>query len=645
MMGTGKLFRCLLRGFPLMLSVILLTGCADRPSWWKTNKALVREYGLEIRYRSDIPDTGVDPGLEPGHVVSLDEIAALDLHPGARMKMYWGHGALVSIAGLQANAEIPRETLESNRFVFVMEGDIKQLVGEEMVSMISRKREAPDGIHATTPRVDFVYLEAGSPSAVVAGDRGARIIEVFSPVPAGYLEKAGISVLPDKTGKVDFPVPPSIEPGVVYDLYDVQYTELVPGANSRIIAGNNVQLSFLTMDPGSSFARHIHPEEQLMLVFRGGIDEIIMDGEYPMKKDDILLLPGQMVHGGTNSPLGCDVLDIFWPSRVDYNASMEKRLEAYRAIIPEDSRVELVIDGKNSDPGLTFTEGPCWLDGKLYFSNMYFEADWTGDPGKSSIVEMDADGDYRYISAGKMQSNGLAALDNGNMAVCDMFGHRIVEMTPGGKIVGILAESYQGKPLDGPNDLVVDAQGGIYFTDPQFTPDSDKNQPGRSVYYLNPEGDLIRVIEPDEYAMPNGVILSPDGKTLYINNTYDDEDWWNVDSDKDEFVWAYDVNDDGTISNGRPFAKLFLTEDVLDRMGKTTSADGMAIDQEGNLYVATLAGLQIFNDEGVFVGIINFPTFPVSVCFGNEDMQTLYVTSYNRIYRINTRMKGYIQHK
>lgn len=276
---------------------------------------------------------------------------------------------------------------------------------------------------------------------------------------------------------------------------------------------------------------------------------------------------------------------------------------------------------------------------------MYFEADWTGDPGKSSIVEMDADGDYHYISAGKMQSNGLAALDNGNMAVCDMFGHRIVEMTPGGKIVGILAESYQGKPLDGPNDLVVDAQGGIYFTDPQFTPDSDKNQPGRSVYYLNPEGDLIRVIEPDEFAMPNGVILSPDGKTLYINNTYDDEDWWNVDSDKDEFVWAYDVNDDGTISNGRPFAKLFLTEDVLDRMGKTTNADGMAIDQRGNLYVATLAGLQIFNDEGVFVGIINFPTFPVSVCFGNEDMQTLYVTSYNRIYRIKTRMKGYIQHK
>jgi gluconolactonase len=143
--------------------------------------------------------------------------------------------------------------------------------------------------------------------------------------------------------------------------------------------------------------------------------------------------------------------------------------------------------------------------------------------------------------------------------------------------------------------------------------------------------------------MPNGVILSPDGKTLYVNNTYDDEEWWNVDSDKDQFVWAYDVNDDGTIANGRAFARLFLTEDVLDRQAKTTSADGMAIDQEGNLYVATLAGLQIFNSEGVFVGIVNFPTFPVSVCFGGEDMQTLYVTSYNKIYSIRTNMKGFIQ--
>ncbi len=256
---------------------------------------------------------------------------------------------------------------------------------------------------------------------------------------------------------------------------------------------------------------------------------------------------------------------------------------------------------------------------------------------------MEPDGRYRYITAGKMQSNGLAALDNGNLAVCNMFGHQVLEMTREGQVKRILADSYNGKPLDGPNDLVLDAKGGIYFTDPQFTPDTEKNQPGRCIYYLNPQGKLVRVIEPDEFAMPNGIILSPDGKTLYVNNTYDDEAWWNVDSNKDQFVWAYDVNDDGTLTNGRAFAKLFLTEDVLDRQAKTTSADGMAIDQQGNLYVATMAGLQIFNSSGEFVGMINFPTFPVSVCFGGDDMKILYITSYDKIYRVRTHVTGFIQ--
>lgn len=640
-MITRKSIRFLFPGLALVF--VLLTGCGEKPSWWEANKALIKEYGLDVNKRSDLPDTDVAPSLEPGQVTSLNALTDIELHPGVSAKMYWGHGALVSIAELDARAEIPEGMLTSNRFVFVMEGDIQQLIGGEMVGMSSRSRENPDGIHAATPRVDFVYLEKGSSSAVIAGGQGARIIEVFSPVPNEYLQKAGVTELPGETEEKNFPVPPSIEAGMVYNLYDLQYTELVPGANSRIVTGNNIQLSFLTMDPGSSFARHIHPEEQLMLVFRGGINEIIMDGETMMNKGDILLLPGNMVHGGTNSPLGCDVLDIFWPSRTDYNESMQKRLEAYNAIIPEDARVELLIDGATTEPGLTFTEGPTWLDGKLYFSNMYFEADWTGDPGRSSIAVMEADGSYRNVIAGKMQSNGLAALGNGNLAVCDMFGHRVVEMTTDGKIVGVLADTYDGKSIDGPNDLVLDAKGGIYFTDPQFTPDAVKNQPGRCVYYLSPSGELTRVIEPDVFAMPNGAILSPDGGTLYVNNTYDDEEWWNVDSDKDQYVWAFDVNEDGSLSNGRAFAKLFLTEDVLDRAGKTTSADGMAIDQEGNLYVATMAGLQIFDSEGVFVGMVNFPTFPVSVCFGGEDMQTLYITSYNRIYSIRTNMKGFIQ--
>jgi gluconolactonase len=362
-----------------------------------------------------------------------------------------------------------------------------------------------------------------------------------------------------------------------------------------------------------------------------------------MVKNDVLLLPANIVHGANIGPLGCDAIDIFWPARPDYNEKAQARDAAYHAIIPEGAKVEVVIDGANSKPGLIFTEGPKWMNGKLYFSSMYFDQAWNGDPKKSATVEMDPDGTYRYITSGKMQTNGLYPYKNGNLLVCDMMGHRVVEMTTKGEVVKVLASKYNGKSIDGPNDIISDAKGGIYFTDPQFTADAVKNQPGRCVYYISPEGKLIRVIEPNAFAMPNGILLSPDGKIVYINNTYDDQDTYPVKSDKKNFIWAYDVNEDGTLSNPRKFAKLFLTENILDKKWKSSSADGMTIDKMGNLYVATYAGLQIFNAKGEFVGMVNFPTFPVSVCFGGADMKTLYITSYDKIYKIHSYMEGYIQ--
>jgi gluconolactonase len=150
------------------------------------------------------------------------------------------------------------------------------------------------------------------------------------------------------------------------------------------------------------------------------------------------------------------------------------------------------------------------------------------------------------------------------------------------------------------------------------------------------------LLEPDDFAMPNGLALSPDGKTLYINNTYDNEDWWNVDSDKDNFIWAYDVNDDGTIDGGRKFAELYLIEGVLDREAKSSGADGMKVDVEGNLYIGTWAGIQIFDKEGKSVGIINTPDYPVSCAFGGEDMKTLYIAAVDKIYSIRTNIPGFL---
>jgi gluconolactonase len=243
-----------------------------------------------------------------------------------------------------------------------------------------------------------------------------------------------------------------------------------------------------------------------------------------------------------------------------------------------------------------------------------------------------------------MQTNGVYPYKNSNLIVCDMMGHRVVEMTTKGNVVRVLADKYDGKFIDGPNDVVTDVKGGFYFTDPQFTMEPKKFQPGRAVYYVSSEGKVTRLTEPNEFAMPNGIVLSPDGKTLYINNCYDDESWFPVNSAKDNFIWAYDVNPDGTISNGRKFATLFLPGNVLDRKGKSSSADGMAIDKQGNIYVSTYYGVQMFNGKGEFVGMINLPSFPVSLCFGDADMKTLYIVSYSRVYKIRTNMEGFVNY-
>jgi gluconolactonase len=292
-----------------------------------------------------------------------------------------------------------------------------------------------------------------------------------------------------------------------------------------------------------------------------------------------------------------------------------------------------VLDGEIHEPFLNFTEGPCWLDGRLFFSNMWFSNDMSaGSPEKSNLIRMNRDGSFTILVK-SMQTNGIMPLGSGNLVVCDMFGHRIFEMSPEtGKDLGTLASEYNGIPFDGPNDMVVDAKGGIYITDPQFTPGLPKTQPGKSVFYRKPNGEVIRVVAPGEFGQPNGILLSPDGKICYINNTRN--------MPVGNYVAACDVNDDGTLSNKRNFAKLFVLPAVRDKGDITTGADGMALDAEGNLYVATHMGLQIFDKNGEFVGIVHLPIRPTSCKFGGDELQTIYFACPTKIYSIKTFKKG-----
>jgi gluconolactonase len=627
-----------------ILATLILSQCTTVPEWQKKNTELIKQYSLTERELTSLPKTKIVSNLEAGKVTKLESVEATSLYPGVNARLYWGTGTMTGVLQLEPNAQIPEEVLPADRFIFVLEGEVSQLIDGSNVKMIAVKREEQDGTHSITPRIDFVYLEKGSKNALTAGPAGAKVVEVYSPVRLDYLQKAGITKTPAKNADLSTPATPNIKPNQVYDLYDFQLTELTTGANSRLITGKNTQISFISMDPGALFDRHIHPEEQTMLVLRGGCNEILLDGEQSMAKNEVVLIPGNMVHGAKVGDLGCDAIDIFWPARADYSEKEKARLEAYHAIIPQGLKPELLVDGTVTKPPLTFAEGPKWMNGKVYFSNMGFDQGWGAHPDKSSIVELKPDGSYRNISEGKMQSNGLYPYKNGNLLVCDMIGHRVLEMTTEGKVVRVVANKYNGKSIDGPNDIITDAKGGIYFTDPQFTMEAVKFQPGRAVYYVSPDGKVTRITEPNEFAMPNGILLSPDGKTLYINNCYDDESWFPVNSDKENYVWAYDVKEDGTITNGRQFAKLFLVNNVLDRKGKSSSSDGMAIDKMGNIYVGTYYGVQIFNSKGEFIGMINLPHFPVSLCFGDDDMKTLYIVSYSWVYKIRTNMEGYVNY-
>ncbi len=294
-------------------------------------------------------------------------------------------------------------------------------------------------------------------------------------------------------------------------------------------------------------------------------------------------------------------------------------------IVTPGTKPRLLHDGKTQKPNLTFTEGPSWLDGRLYFSNYYiFWKKWRSVREGGPMV-MDPDGAFRILNP-EMQTCGAIPFGNGNLAACDLLEARIIEMTPDGKMVRVLADSFEGTHLDGPNDIVSDAKGGLYFTEPRSSAKRTKNLPGTAVFYRNPQGKLLRVTGWNEYEFPNGCILSPDGKRLYLNCSVS----W--------FVWVYDVRVDGTLANRRKFAELEPPRG--ERRGKRSNADGMTVDTRENIYVATPAGVQVFNSSGSPLGIIEFPKGPSNCIFGGADMKTLYATCRDCIYSIRTNVTG-----
>ena len=612
--------------------LVFTAACSNEgPPWADRNQRVIDQHQVSGRAR-ELPRVAVPIALDPGVPVERAALPTITIAPGVAAELAWGRGALLERVEMRPGAVYPRQTLNEELILIVQDG--------------SATIEF-DGTKTELAKDHVLYLQPGATRSVTAGPNGWTAFEVYSPVRLDHLALAGQPTSGVNASFPDQGVAPSLRPGVVVNLNEIQWTPLtdpVAGqsyrrstALSRLIWGKNAQISLIRMDPGSEIARHRHPEDQLTHTVRGSLAQGVMDGSFPASGavGHVLYLPGGMVHSAKLGDTGADQLDVFWPVRPDYVERARKQQALYEQVVALDAKPAKLADG------FTFTEGPTWLADRLYFSDMFFKNpaanDWTGSPAKSRLIVMQPAGMWRVLSSG-MQSNGTLAAKNGNLIVCDMFGHRVVEVNPAtGRVVRVLLERVDGTPIDGPNDLVMDAKGGLYITDPQFTPDAVKSQPGKQVYYVAPDGTARVVIGPGEFAMPNGVELSPDGKTLYVNNTWQQPG--------ENFVWAYDVAGDGSLSNKRQFAMLNLTPEVLGAAAPAdrydSRADGTAVDTEGRYYVATKSGVQIFLPDGTYAGTIWMAQYPVSVTFGGARRDVLYMVGESSVWAIPTKARGY----
>jgi gluconolactonase len=580
----------------------------------------------------ELPDVGVPMALLAGEPVERSQLPAVTIAPGVVATLGWGRGALLERVEMQPAAVYPSQTLSEELIIVGQDGSATVELGGRTLELTK------DAV---------LYLQPGAVRSMKAGSSGWKAFEVYSPVRLDHLALAGQNTDGVNAAFPDQGATPSLPPGVVVNLNEIQLTPLVDPvegrsyrrstALSRLIWGRNAQISLIRMDPGSEIAPHLHPEDQLTHTIRGTLDQGVMDRSFPASGSagHMLFLPGGMVHAAKLGDTGADQLDVFWPVRPDYVERARKQQMLHEQVVARDAKPKKLAEG------FTFTEGPTWLKGRLYFSDMFFAnhaaGDWTGSPARSRLIVMEPDGRWRVLTQG-MQSNGTLAAQNGNLIVCDMFGHRVVEVDPAtGRVVRVVLDRINGKPIDGPNDLVMDAKGGLYVTDPQFTPESQKSQPGKQLYYVAPDGTARVVIGPGEYAMPNGVELSPDGRTLYVNNT-----WLQP---GENFVWAYDVAGDGSLSNKRAFAMLNLTADVLEAANPAdrfdSRADGTAVDTDGRYYVATKSGVQIFLPDGTYAGTIWAPQYPVSITFGGASNDILYMVGESSAWAIQTRVRGF----
>jgi gluconolactonase len=292
-------------------------------------------------------------------------------------------------------------------------------------------------------------------------------------------------------------------------------------------------------------------------------------------------------------------------------------------IVPPDAKVEKLAGG------LRFTEGPVWTrdGGYLLFSDLPANAimKWSSSGGVAVFRKQIFTG--TYPDGVLIGSNGLTLDRQGRVVAAEHGNRRISRFEKDGKTT-VLADRFEGKRLNSPNDLVVKQNGDIYFTDPTGLygaypdgPDKPKQELDfNGVYRVTAAGNVDLLTKDVPY--PNGIAFSPDEKRLYVANTRPEKFWM-----------VFDVQADGTLSNARKFY------DATKETGQGVP-DGMKVDRAGNLYMTGPGGILIVSSDGKHLGTIQLPEIPANCAWGDADGKSLFITARTGLYRIKLNIAG-----
>lgn len=312
-------------------------------------------------------------------------------------------------------------------------------------------------------------------------------------------------------------------------------------------------------------------------------------------------------------------------SKVTTLGHIERHVARFTDLVPEGVTIEKLADG------FAWSEGPVWVrEGEyLLFSDIPKNTIYRWDEASGIQVYLRPAG---YIwsdpPGAELGTNGLVLDSDNRLVMADHGNRQIVRLDATNFTRTTLADRYDGKRLNSPNDLVIHSSGDIYFTDPPYgladlNDNPAKELPINGVYRLHGDGSVSLLT--DELTFPNGIAFSPDESILYVAN-----------SDSERPVWmAYPVNADGSIADGR----VFFDASQLVQQGNQGAPDGMTVDRSGNLFATGPGGVLVISPEGEHLGTISTGELIANCTFGG-DGSTLYMTSHGILARVHTTTRG-----